>query len=190
MAAQNAAIGVAVAAYYPTDFAVGAGRLHAVAAWPACCTSPTTSGRWAASASETLFDGGAAQRDRSTRRRRAYDAAVANYRGTVLTAFQDVEDDLAGLRILAQQAEVLDARRARRDARHRDRAVTNTRPGRWTYTTVATAQATQLSLQQTALNVQQTRLLDAASLIGDLGGGWSASELGDPRRTGQQQVSP
>jgi outer membrane protein TolC len=58
------------------------------------------------------------------------------------------------------------------------------------FTTVATAQATQLNLQQTALNVQQTRLLDAASLIGDLGGGWSAGELGDPRQTGQQNASP
>jgi outer membrane protein TolC len=54
------------------------------------------------------------------------------------------------------------------------------------YTTVATAQATQLSTQQTALNVQETRLLDTASLFGDLGGGWSADQLHDPRHLDKQ----
>jgi outer membrane protein TolC len=55
------------------------------------------------------------------------------------------------------------------------------------YTTAATAQATQLSTQESALNVQQQRLLDAVSLIGDLGGDWSASELGDPQKASAQR---
>src|SRR5580704_5550064 len=57
------------------------------------------------------------------------------------------------------------------------------------YTTVATAQATQLTNQQTALNVQESRLLDAASLFGDLGGGWSDSELHDPRNPDKAPVA-
>ena len=127
------------------------------------------------SATETLFDGG----ERSggvDAAKAAYDAAVANYRGTVLTAFQDVENDLSGLRILAEQSDVLDA--AVRDAtRGAEIAFNEYQAGTVDYTTVATAQATQLTNQQTALNVQESRLLDAASLFGDLGGGWSDSDV-------------
>ena len=101
-----------------------------------------------------------------------YRAAVATYRGTVLSAFQSVEDNLAGLRILADQAQVLDG--AVRDARRGAQIARNEyQAGTVDYTTVATAQATQLSDEQTALSVQQSRLIDAATLIGDLGGGWS-----------------
>jgi len=131
------------------------------------------------SASETLFDGGLRSADVDAAKA-AYDATVANYRGTVLTAFQNVEDDLSGLRILAEQADVLDA--AVRDAdRGAEIALNEYEAGTVDYTTVATAQATQLSTRQTALNVQESRLLHAASLFGDLGGGWSADQLHDPR---------
>jgi len=106
----------------------------------------------------------------------AYEAAVANYRGTVLNAFENLENDLAGLRILAQQAEALDT--AVRDATHGTEIAFNEyQAGTVDYTTVATAQTTQLADQQTALTVQQQRLLDTVSLIGDLGGGWSSSAL-------------
>jgi NodT family efflux transporter outer membrane factor (OMF) lipoprotein len=187
MAAQNAAIGVAVAAYYPT---ISLSALDGFTQSPLAGLLHIGNYVWSlgGQASETLFDGGqrSAQVDAA---KAAYEAAVANYRGTVLTAFQGVENDLAGLRILAQQAEVLE--RAVRDAtRGTEIARNEYQAGTVDFTTVATAQATQLNLQQTALNVQQTRLLDAASLIGDLGGGWSAGELGDPRQTGQQNASP
>ncbi len=187
MAAQNAAIGVAVAAYYPT---ISLSALDGFTQSPLSGLLHVANYVWSlgGQASETLFDGGqrSAQVDAA---RAAYDAAVANYRGTVLTAFQGVENDLAGLRILAQQAEVLqfavrDATRGTEIARNEYEA------GTVDYTTVATAQTTQLNLQQTALNVQQTRLLDAASLIGDLGGGWSAGELSDSRNAKQRDVSP
>ena len=115
-------------------------------------------------------------------------AAVANYRGTVLTAFEDVENDLSGLRILAEQGNSLDA--AVRDATHGTEIAFNEyQAGTVDYTTVATAQATQLTNQQTALNVQESRLLDAASLFGDLGGGWSDSELHDPRNPDKAPVA-
>jgi outer membrane protein TolC len=122
-----------------------------------------------------LFEGG--QRHAQVAVAKAnYDATVANYRGTVLTALRNVEDDLSGLRILAQQADVLDA--AVRDAtRGTEIARNEYQAGTVDFTTVAVAQATQLSNQQAALAAHQQRLLDTVSLIGDLGGGWSADDL-------------
>ena len=170
MAAQNAAIGVAVAAYYPTISLSAAdgftqspldGLLHAA------------NHVWSlgASGTETLFDFGERHAEVAAARA-AYEGAVANYRGTVLSAFQDVENDLSGLRILAEQAKALDV--AVRDAiRGTEIALAEFQAGTVDYTTVATAQEAQLTNQQSALNVQQNRLVDAVSLIGDLGGGWS-----------------
>jgi len=184
MAAENAAIGVAVAAYYPSLSLSGAdgfsqsplaGLLHAA------------NHIWSlgADVSETVFDGGLRHAD-VVAAKAAYEASVANYRGTVLTAFQNVEDDLSGLRILAQQGDALDA--AVRDARRgAEIAFNEYQAGTVDYTTVSTAQATSLSTQQSALNVQQQRLLDTVSLIGDVGGSWSASELGDPGKASAQR---
>ena len=184
MASENAAIGVAVAAYYPSLSLSGAdgfsqsplaGLLHAA------------NHIWSlgADVSETVFDGGLRHAD-VVAAKAAYEASVANYRGTVLTAFQNVEDDLSGLRILAQQGDALDA--AVRDARRgAEIAFNEYQAGTVDYTTVSTAQATSLSTQQSALNVQQQRLLDTVSLIGDVGGSWSASELGDASKASAQR---
>jgi NodT family efflux transporter outer membrane factor (OMF) lipoprotein len=178
MAAQNAAIGVEVAAYYPDI------SLSAVAGFtqsPLNGLLKAANYVWSlgGSATETLFDGGLRSANVDAAKA-AYDSAVANYRGTVLGAFQNVEDDLSGLRILADQAVVLES--AVVDAnRGAEIAFNEYQAGTVDYTTVATAQATQLSTRQTALNVQESRLLHAASLFGDLGGGWSADQLHDPR---------
>jgi outer membrane protein TolC len=92
-----------------------------------------------------------------------------------------VENDLSGLRILAEQAQALDV--AVRDAtRGAQIALAEFQAGTVDYTTVALAQETQLADQQSALSVQQSRLIDAVSLIGDLGGGWSQAQLHDPLR--------
>ena len=177
MAAANAQIGVAVAAYYPNlslSAAAGfsqsplAGLLHAA------------NHVWSlgADATENLFQGGLT-RAQVAAAKATYEASVANYRGTVLKALQNVEDDLAGIRILAEQDEVLQS--AVRDAtRGTEIAFNEYRAGTVDYTTAASAQVTQLGLQETALSVEQQRLLDAVSLIGDLGGGWSASQLQNP----------
>jgi NodT family efflux transporter outer membrane factor (OMF) lipoprotein len=178
MAAQNAAIGVQVSAYYPT---VSLSGLAGFTQSPLSGLLHVANYVWSlgGSATETLFDGGLRSADVDAAKA-AYDAAVANYRGTVLTAFQNVEDDLSGLRILSEQAVVLDT--AVRDAtRGTEIAFNEYQAGTVDYTTVATAQTAQLSAQQTALNVQETRLLDSASLYGDLGGGWSSDQLHDPR---------
>ncbi len=184
MAAANAAIGVAVAAYYPSLSLSGAdgfsqsplaGLLHAA------------NHIWSlgADVGATLFDGGS-RRAEVLAAKAAYEASVANYRGTVLTAFQNVENDLSGLRILAQQSDALDA--AVRDARRgAEIAFNEYQAGTVDYTTVATAQSTSVTTQQNALNVRQQRLLDTVSLIGDTGGGWSAGALGDAGKAAPRQ---
>jgi NodT family efflux transporter outer membrane factor (OMF) lipoprotein len=177
MKAQNAAVGVAVAAYYPTISLSGAagfeqspldGLLHAAnRVWSL-----------GANGTETVLDFGERHAEVQAARA-AYEAAVASYRNTVLTAFADVENDLSGLRILANQSQALET--AVHDAiRGTEIAMAEFKAGTVDYTTVALAQETQLADQQSALSVQQSRLLAAVALIGDLGGGWSTRELHDP----------
>ena len=177
MAAANAQIGVAVAAYYPNLSLSAAGGFSQS---PLAGLLHAANHVWSlgANATENLFQGGLT-RAQVAAAKATYEGTVANYRGTVLKALQNVEDDLAGIRILAEQDEVLQS--AVRDAtRGTEIAFNEYKAGTVDYTTAATAQATQLSIQETALNVEQQRLLDAVSLIGDLGGGWSASELQNP----------
>jgi NodT family efflux transporter outer membrane factor (OMF) lipoprotein len=177
MASQNAAVGYAVAAYYPTLSLSGtagftqtplAGLLHAANhVWSIGATG-----------TETVFDFGK-RHAQVEAARAAYEAAVASYRGTVLAAFEAVENDLSGLRILAEQADALDI--AVRDAtRGAQIALAEFQAGTVDYTTVAAAQETLLADQQSALSVQESRLADAVSLIADLGGGWSDGMLHDP----------
>jgi NodT family efflux transporter outer membrane factor (OMF) lipoprotein len=177
MAAQNAAVGIAVAAYYPSlSLSASAGFLQS----PLAGLFHTANHVWSlgATGSETLFDFGERHAEVEAAKA-AYEAAVASYRGTVLTAFQDVENDLSGLRILAEQAQALDV--AVRDAeRGTQIALAEFEAGTVDYTTVAFAQETQLADQQSALSVQESRLIDAVSLIGALGGGWSDRQLHDP----------
>jgi NodT family efflux transporter outer membrane factor (OMF) lipoprotein len=177
MAAANAQIGVAVAAYYPNLSLSAAGGFSQS---PLAGLLHAANHVWSlgADATENLFQGGLT-RAQVAAAKATYEGTVANYRGTVLKALQNVEDDLAGIRILAEQDEVLQS--AVRDAtRGTEIAFNEYKAGTVDYTTAATAQATQLSIQETALSVEQQRLLDAVSLIGDLGGGWSASELKNP----------
>jgi NodT family efflux transporter outer membrane factor (OMF) lipoprotein len=178
MAAQNAAIGIAVAAYYPTlSLSAAAG----FAQEPLDGLLHTANHVWSlgASGTETLFEFGERHAEVAAARA-AYEGAVASYRGTVLSAFADVENDLSGLRILADQAKALDV--AVSDAiRGTQIALAEFQAGTVDYTTVATAEEIQLSNQQTAISVAENRLVDAVNLIGDLGGGWSAAQLYDPR---------
>jgi len=177
MKAQNAAIGVAVAAYYPSiSLTGGAGFTQA----PLDGLLHKANYAWSlgANAAETIFDFGERQAEVAAARA-TYNGAVANYRNTVLTAFQEVENDLSGLRILQSQSGALD--KAVQDAiRGTKIASAEFQAGTVDYTTVVVAQTALFSDQQSALAVQQSRLMAAVSLIGDLGGGWSASDLHDP----------
>ncbi|MGS0894466.1 efflux transporter outer membrane subunit [Burkholderia stagnalis] len=184
MASENAAIGVAIAAYYPT---ISLSAVAGFSASPLAGLLNISNYVWSlgASASETLFDGGERSGEVAAAKA-AYDAAVANYRGTVLGALQNVEDDLASVRVLADQATVLE--RAVADAkRGADIAFDEYRAGTVDYTTVATAQATLLGLQQTALSVRQNRLVATATLFGDLGGGWSDTRIADVQQPARRQ---
>jgi NodT family efflux transporter outer membrane factor (OMF) lipoprotein len=183
MAAQNAAVGVAIAAYYPS---ISISAADGFSQSPLAGLLHLANHVWSVGADvdETIFDFGARSGDVAAAKA-AYEAAVANYRGTVLTAFQNVEDDFAGLRILSQQADVLDA--AVKDSTQGAQIAMNEyQAGTVDYTTAATAQATQLSAEESALSVKQQRLLDTVSLIGDLGGGWSADQLSDSKQADKQ----
>ena len=99
-----------------------------------------------------------------------------NYRQTVLTAFQQVEDQLAALRILAQQAAAQDAAVA--SAREAERIINNQYlAGTVAYTSVIVAEQTALTDAQTALSIRQSRLTASAALIQALGGGWDTAQL-------------
>jgi NodT family efflux transporter outer membrane factor (OMF) lipoprotein len=174
--AENALIGVAVAAFYPT---ISLSALGGFAGNPIGSLFNASNEVWSlgASAGETLFNGG--EHSAAVRAARAnYDAAVAAYRLTVITAFQNVEDDLSGLRILAQQdavdrQTVADAKRALSIALNEYLA------GTQAYTTVVTAQTTLLTAQETEISVQMTRLADSVALVQALGGGWRDTDLPD-----------
>jgi NodT family efflux transporter outer membrane factor (OMF) lipoprotein len=127
------------------------------------------------SVAETLFQGGAIL-GQIRENRALYDSAVATYRETVLSAFQQVEDDLATLNYLqtqyAQENEaVLDAERSETLTLNQYRA------GTAAYSSVIIAQTTRLNAEITALNVQSQRLVASVDLIDAIGGGWSSAQL-------------
>ena len=121
-----------------------------------------------------------------------FDQDLANYRQTVLTAFQQVEDQLAALRIFADEATVQDA--AVVASREAVRVLNNQYlAGTVAYTSVIVAEQTALSDAETALTIRENRLVASASLIQALGGGWNASQLPDrepDRGSGTAQLQP
>jgi len=169
MMAQNAAIGVAVAGYYPSFTLNGAaGYLGDPFIKQIVGANPAWS--FGLALAQPLFNGGltAAQVDAA---RASYDASVATYRATVLTALQQVEDALSTLRVLGQeekiqQEAVASARQAVQIALNEYAA------GTQNFTTVDTAQATALADEQSALSTRAQRLTAAINLIVALGGGW------------------
>jgi NodT family efflux transporter outer membrane factor (OMF) lipoprotein len=174
MEEENATIGEAVAAYYPT---ISLSALGGFAGNPIGQIFNTANRVWSlgASATQTLFEGGLrpAQVEAA---RATYDQAVAAYRETVLTAFQQVEDELAALRIYQQQAAawVVAIRAAQAAVTV---ALNEYLAGTVAYTTVITEQETLLSDQQSALTVQQDRFVASVALVEALGGGWTTADL-------------
>jgi NodT family efflux transporter outer membrane factor (OMF) lipoprotein len=171
VAAANADIGVATAAFYPTVM------LNGLAGYQSIDTSTLfnwPSRVWSIGPSLTLplFTGGR-NRAQLAAVRASYDATVANYRQTVLSAFQDVEDQLAAMRLLAQQLEKENA--ALKSARRTlEISLTRYKGGVVTYLEVAIAQSSELAHEQTVLQLEAQRLVAAVSLIKALGAGWAA----------------
>jgi NodT family efflux transporter outer membrane factor (OMF) lipoprotein len=174
VAAANEQIGIAIAAFYPNLSLTGGGGLEStsLAKW---FTWPSRFWSVGAQLADTLFDAGR-RRGVVTEQQAAYDATVAAYRETVLTAMQQVEDNLAALRILAGEADkvqqtVQAARRAL------DISSAQYRAGTVDYLAVITAQATLLTADATAITLLTRRLSASVLLIEGLGGGWNVSQF-------------
>jgi len=177
MAQANAQIGVAKAAYFPTLTLSGSDQ-YTSSKWSHLVSLPNRAWSLGPTLAETLFDAGA--RGAQVRQARAaYDANVATYRQTVLSGFEQVEDQIATLRILEQQAVVEES--AVKAAREAEALTLNQyKAGTVPYSSVITAQTTRLAAEETALTVLSSRLQASVALIQALGGGWSASELPSP----------
>ena len=174
VAAANAAIGVAVAGFYP-DLTLSGSLSYAGSAMAGLFQAVNRVWSVGPQLSMMLFDGGkvSAQVEEA---RAAWDESAATYRQTVLAAFQEVEDQLATLQVLERQARV--QAEAVASAREAERLMLNQyRAGTVAYTNVVSAQTTALSNEQTALTVLQDRLTASVALIGALGGGWDREQL-------------
>ena len=174
VAEANAEIGVTKAAFYPslTLGATGGFESTSIASW---FTWPARFFSLGPTLTQTLFDKG--RRKAATEVAFAqYDATVASYRQTVLTSFQEVEDNLAALRILSRELEeqndaVASAQRALSVSTERYKS------GIDSYLNVITAQTALLNNQRTAVNLQMQEMTASVELVKALGGGWNAAEL-------------
>jgi len=174
MGVANAQIGIAKAAYYPSLVLYGSGG------WNSAKISQlfnAESGVWAigANLAENIFTGGA-RRAQVQFSQAGYDAAVASYRGTVLGAFQEVQDNVTGLEVLANaqqsQADAVAAARRQLD-------IANSRyvGGLVSYLDVVNAQQVLLSNEQQEAIIHGQRLVTSVLLVKALGGGWDAASL-------------
>jgi NodT family efflux transporter outer membrane factor (OMF) lipoprotein len=174
VAEANQQIGIARAAYFPTVTLGGSAGFAGTQGsnwftWP--------SGFWAVGPAlvQTLFDGGR-RRAVSESARANYDATVATYRQTSLTAFQEVEDNVAALRILENETQQQEEAVA--SSKDSLQLFTNRyKGGVDTYLQVITAQTTELANERNAIDIQRRRLDASVLLIKALGGGWNVSNL-------------
>ncbi len=170
----NAQIGVQVAGYYP-DITLTPSYGFASSALSTLFKSSSSLWSAGANATQLVFDAGATHA-RVSGAKAAYDQAVASYRQTVLTAFQQVEDALAADRVY--QNEIIPRAAASQEADQAEQILVNQyRAGQVDYTSVVTAEATALSARQTLLTLQVQRMTNEISLIEALGGGWSTRQL-------------
>jgi NodT family efflux transporter outer membrane factor (OMF) lipoprotein len=174
VASANEQIGIAMSAFYPNVTLSGAAGFESlkIASW---FTWPSRIWSVGPSLAQTLFDGGR-RKAIVAEERASYDATVANYRQTVLGAFQQVEDGLAALRILEQEAT-----KVQETIQAANRALTVStaqyRAGTTAYLTVITEQAALLSAQDAATQLLTRRLASSVLLIEALGGGWDATKM-------------
>ncbi|HYU68127.1 MAG TPA: efflux transporter outer membrane subunit [Burkholderiales bacterium] len=178
-AAANARIGVARAAYFPSLTLSGNTGFRSAAATDLFAAS---SRFWSIGPvlAQSIFDAGL-RRAQTEQAIAAYDATVAEYRQAVLAGFQEVEDNLAALRILEEEAEVQED--AVRAARESVLLTTNQyKAGIVSYINVVTVQTTQLNNERTAVGILGRRLVAAVTLVKALGGGWSTAEIAADNR--------
>jgi NodT family efflux transporter outer membrane factor (OMF) lipoprotein len=174
VAQANAQIGIARAAYFPTLTLTASGGLQSssITSW---LSWPSRFWSVGPSLAETIFDAGL--RKATVEQYRAqYDETVANYRQTVLAAFQQVEDNLAALRVLSdeikQQVIAINS-----SQRYLNLATDRYRLGIDPYLNVISAQTTLLGNQQTLVNLQMQQITDSVQLVEALGGGWTRAQI-------------
>jgi len=174
MAQANAQVGIATAAFFPNvTLTAGAGfQSTSFLDW---LTWPSRFWSVGPALAQTLFDAGL-RRATVEQYQASFDQAVASYRGTVLTAFQQVEDNLATLRILAREIRQQDTA-VESAARNLRLATSRYRAGIDPYLNVITAQTTLLSNQQTAVTLRRQQVTASVQLVEALGGSWNVSDL-------------
>ncbi len=174
MQQANAQIGVAFAAYFPALTLTGSANIsgRGLSQW---FSLPTIGWAYGAQIADLIYDGGLRAATVQAAKE-GYSSSVASYRQVVLTAFQDVEDNLVSLRILNEQA-VIEAK-AVASARLALKLVMNQyQSGTVAYSNVITAQISLFTAEQNALNVTYLRMTSAVGLIRSLGGGWDAASI-------------
>jgi outer membrane protein TolC len=176
MAYQNARVGVARAAFYPQITLSGSGGWQSTELAP-LLNAPSLIWSLGVDALEPVFEGGR-NRANLAAARAAYDQAVANYRQSVLTAFQQVEDGISNLSTLSQALKTQGA--AVEDAR-RELTIANNRyiGGATNYLDVITAQTTLLSSERLETQLLGQQMVSSVYLVKALGGSWDASEIND-----------
>ena len=185
VASANATIGVNVAAYYPQLTLTGSAATEAIEL-SELFSGPTFLWSVGPTLAQTLFDAGKIH-GQVQEAEAEYDAQVANYRQTVLTGFQQVEDNLAGLRILQEESGAEDD--AVKSAQQSlDVAVNLYQAGTEDYLNVITTQAVLLNDQVNAVNLRTREMSTSVLLVEALGGGWDTSQL--PGRAGVSDVPP
>jgi len=173
-AAANAQIGVAKAAYFPSLTLSASGGFES-ATFSRWLQAPSIFWSLGPQLAETIFDGGL-RRSQTAQARAGFDAAVANYREVALAALQNVEDNLAALRILEQEAAVEDEA-VKSSEKFLQITLNQYKAGTVSYLNVVTAQTTAYANERSAITILGTRLNDSVALIMALGGGWQASDL-------------
>jgi NodT family efflux transporter outer membrane factor (OMF) lipoprotein len=177
MMAANANIGVARAAYFPSLTLAGSGGVESTS-FSNWLSAPSTFWAIGPNALLSVFDGGL-HKAQVAQARAEFDASAANYRGTVVSAFQQVEDSLATLNYDSEAAR---QEKAAVDAAQRtlDLSMALYVQGAADYLTVVTSQTALLQTQLTALNLDTLQLQASVNLILALGGGWEASKRTEP----------
>jgi NodT family efflux transporter outer membrane factor (OMF) lipoprotein len=174
VASANAQVGLAKSAYYPLVNIVASGGFES-GTITTLFQGPSALWSVGAAAAATIFDGGR-RHALNDEAKAAYDSSVASYRQTVLSAFQQVEDNLAALRVLEQEAGV-QATAVQSAQRSLDLSNTRYEGGVTSYLEVITAQNAALSDEVTAVNILGRRMASAVLLIEALGGGWDRTIL-------------
>jgi NodT family efflux transporter outer membrane factor (OMF) lipoprotein len=186
VAASNAQIGVARAAYFPSVTLSGSAGFESTL-WRQLLDWPNRFWSVGPSLSQVLFDGGA-RRAATAQARALNDSQVASYRQTVLTALQSVEDNLVSLRILAK--ELIQQHKATVAAQHAvELSVVRFRNGVDSYVNVITAQNAFLANREAELQIVLKRLTASVNLINNLGGGWERSGWRETERMAQHPPS-